>query len=304
MPHRSHQFPFKHATAAYVIALSLLTVTGVTGYGLLSYLHRQTAHDAALVNAAGRQRMLAQRVVRIALMSQFGKHEDERALRRSELATAVEQWDQGHEAVSHGESEPRISLIFGSDIRAASSNAQLASSRNRLARAVSGFLGTAGVSPVEDGFTGLCAACDDYVNSMDAFVFAIQADNETRTRNVGHALALVLAISTFLIILEGVLVFRPLVRRLRASHERLFEAHESLRLEVEHRRVVEAERDVLRGLVPICSGCKKIRDANGSWGAIERYIEDRSEARFSHGLCEECVRRLYPEVADRVLKNG
>ncbi len=52
----------------------------------------------------------------------------------------------------------------------------------------------------------------------------------------------------------------------------------------------------LSGLLPICSLCKKIRDDNGYWEQIESYISDHSEALFSHGLCPECMRKLYPEI--------
>ncbi|MCK5097329.1 MAG: PAS domain S-box protein, partial [Desulfobacteraceae bacterium] len=49
----------------------------------------------------------------------------------------------------------------------------------------------------------------------------------------------------------------------------------------------------LSGLVPICANCKKIRDDNGYWNQIEEYIQKRSEATFSHGLCPECSDALY-----------
>lgn len=52
---------------------------------------------------------------------------------------------------------------------------------------------------------------------------------------------------------------------------------------------------VLRGLLPICSSCKKIRNDEGAWDDLESYIHDHSEAEFSHGLCPTCVKKLYPE---------
>lgn len=52
---------------------------------------------------------------------------------------------------------------------------------------------------------------------------------------------------------------------------------------------------VLRGLLPICASCKKIRDDRGYWTEMELYITAHSEADFSHGVCPECARRLYPE---------
>jgi hypothetical protein len=50
----------------------------------------------------------------------------------------------------------------------------------------------------------------------------------------------------------------------------------------------------LSGLLPICASCKKIRDDRGYWNQLEKYIQDRSEATFSHGICPECMKKLYP----------
>lgn len=54
--------------------------------------------------------------------------------------------------------------------------------------------------------------------------------------------------------------------------------------------------EVLEGLLPICSFCKKIRRDDGAWEPIEAYISDRTPARFTHGFCEECARTHYPEL--------
>jgi C4-dicarboxylate-specific signal transduction histidine kinase len=52
----------------------------------------------------------------------------------------------------------------------------------------------------------------------------------------------------------------------------------------------------LSGLLPICASCKKIRDDRGYWNRIEAYIQNHSEAEFSHSICPECSRKLYPEI--------
>jgi PAS domain S-box-containing protein len=52
----------------------------------------------------------------------------------------------------------------------------------------------------------------------------------------------------------------------------------------------------LSGMLPICAGCKKIRDDQGYWEQVEAYIQAHSEATFTHGLCPDCVKRLYPEL--------
>jgi len=67
-----------------------------------------------------------------------------------------------------------------------------------------------------------------------------------------------------------------------------------------------AERDaalenvrVLSGLLPICAGCKKIRDEQGNWNQIESYIATHSQAKFTHGMCPECARRYFGDLAGR-----
>jgi preprotein translocase subunit YajC len=52
----------------------------------------------------------------------------------------------------------------------------------------------------------------------------------------------------------------------------------------------------LRGIIPICASCKKVRDDKGYWNQIESYIRNHSEADFSHGICPDCAKNLYPDL--------
>lgn len=70
---------------------------------------------------------------------------------------------------------------------------------------------------------------------------------------------------------------------------------EKRELALREREKALADVRILRGLLPICASCKMIRDDNGYWTQIERYVKDHSEADFSHGICPECARRLYPD---------
>jgi len=65
--------------------------------------------------------------------------------------------------------------------------------------------------------------------------------------------------------------------------------------------MLEALRKVkqLSGLLPICASCKKIRNDKGYWESIEKYIESHSEAEFSHSICDDCVKKLYPDFHRR-----
>jgi hypothetical protein len=64
---------------------------------------------------------------------------------------------------------------------------------------------------------------------------------------------------------------------------------------VTQKRDLEKEVHILRGILPICSFCKKIRDKDEKWIALEKYITEHSEAGFSHGLCPECAQKHYPD---------
>ena len=60
--------------------------------------------------------------------------------------------------------------------------------------------------------------------------------------------------------------------------------------------------DTLSGFLPICANCKKIRDDQGYWNEVESYISQHSKAQFSHSLCADCIRKLYPEEYERLKK--
>lgn len=122
----------------------------------------------------------------------------------------------------------------------------------------------------------------------------------------------------FGLLLSWLALFGGFVSRLRhqlGEQKRSIErTRDELRLEIRARECVQAEKErliadlpeslvevrKLSGLLPICASCKKIRDDRGYWNQIEAFITTHSEAKFSHGLCPDCARRLYP---DFVAKN-
>ena len=69
-----------------------------------------------------------------------------------------------------------------------------------------------------------------------------------------------------------------------------------LRRSNEELQMALKEVKVLRGLIPICASCKKIRNDGGFWQQLEEYLSEHSEAEFSHGLCQPCIKKLYPGV--------
>ena len=60
------------------------------------------------------------------------------------------------------------------------------------------------------------------------------------------------------------------------------------------------EVKTLSGIIPICAGCKKIRDDKGYWEQVESYVSQHTQAQFSHGICPVCGEKFYPEQAERL----
>jgi PAS domain S-box-containing protein len=91
----------------------------------------------------------------------------------------------------------------------------------------------------------------------------------------------------------------PAVKALVLNHR---DISDRKHLELERDRLIaelsEAAHSakILTGLLPICASCKKIRDEQGEWGPVEVYIRERSQAKFTHGICPECKDRLYPDL--------
>lgn len=72
-------------------------------------------------------------------------------------------------------------------------------------------------------------------------------------------------------------------------------------LEAKNAQLEEALAKIktLKGLLPICSNCKKIRDDKGYWHQVEAYVRAHSDAQFSHGICPDCMQTLYSDYAQK-----
>jgi len=105
-------------------------------------------------------------------------------------------------------------------------------------------------------------------------------------------------ISTFVITIVIMMIlqaYREERIRVSETNQRLSDSLDNL-----HKANRDLERSMakvkrLSGLLPICSHCKKVRDDKGYWNQIESYIHQHSEAEFSHGICPDCAKELYPE---------
>lgn len=158
-------------------------------------------------------------------------------------------------------------------------------------------------------------------------------------QDVNHIVWLILGTAVASLVLGGLvaaifahLITRPLLTLTRAteafdlgrpnhpvtvqSDDEVGELAKVFNRMVENRQRTEEEREelieelqqaldevrTLRGILPICAACKKIRTDEGSWQQIEVYLSDHSDAEFSHGICPECAQRLYPEQWEAITR--
>jgi hypothetical protein len=95
------------------------------------------------------------------------------------------------------------------------------------------------------------------------------------------------------------------VALMRINDEELLNS-KTMELKESNKKLRAALKNVkkLSGLLPICAHCKKIRDDKGYWSQIELYIQNHSEANFSHGICPDCAEKFYPEYIEKKKKRN
>jgi hypothetical protein len=129
-----------------------------------------------------------------------------------------------------------------------------------------------------------------YINLFEIFYRWSRAHEEWQVDEIFTA---------FIVLSIGLSIFS-----FRRWREQIREHAELLRLMVEKEKMIVELQEatekikILRGFLPICSHCKKIRDDEGYWQQMEKYVSEHSEARFSHGICPNCAKEHYSEFLD------
>lgn len=103
-------------------------------------------------------------------------------------------------------------------------------------------------------------------------------------------------------LVKGQINAQVLYRTIRHAIERKRAADEREQL-IHQLQKALAEVKTLSGMLPICSGCKKIRDDKGYWNRIETYVMQRSTATFTHGLCPDCIKKYFPDYDSQADQN-
>jgi len=92
-----------------------------------------------------------------------------------------------------------------------------------------------------------------------------------------------------IVVMSAGVISQRMANKITLSYEKERETTEKLEASIK-------EVKLLQGILPICASCKNIRDDKGYWSQVESYITDHSEAKFSHSICPDCAKKLYPEI--------
>lgn len=136
--------------------------------------------------------------------------------------------------------------------------------------------------------TGLLAITALSIFVAEAIVMVLLSVLQYRLSVLAEAVLDAVILTVILLPVLYMFFYRPL-RAHMVERERAEEGRE--RLIAELRAALEKIK-VLSGLLPVCASCKRIREA-GKWVSMEKYITERSDAQFTHSICDECAEKLY-----------
>ena len=281
----------------HVFALGLLALIAVTADYILQKNIETELSRAAVINSAGRLRMLSQRV---ALFAHHLVRQDSAAARaqtRDMLQQAIRDMETSFHGLLHGDeilhlpgnpSAQARAIYFGAPYSLSEDSKIFFAAAKAIAEAPDSEL-QAQAPQAHYLFT---AASSDFLQHSDELVHVYQKESEAGIARLQKLERLVMLITVFVLALMAWLIFRPMVQRIQEHFiERGQAAREREQLIVNLRTAL-ANVKTLSGLIPICSGCKKIRDDRGYWNQLEAYLHQHSNADFTHGFCPECQRNF------------
>jgi len=287
-------------TRRYLFALNVLALIAVVADYVLQEKINAERGNGAVLNIAGRLRMLSQRIALYSLRLASSPASSERRICRQELQGAVNLMQASFDDLINGDTELHLPGRPSAEVRAI-----YFAPPHLLQEEVQKFLAEARAfdQTPEAGLNRenlhlqniLAAAAADILHHFDALVQQYQLECETGIARLQKLERTVMLITVFVLFMMAVLIFRPLIKRLQIyflERNRAEAEREKLVVELQEALV---NIKTLRGLVPICASCKKIRDDFGDWAKLEDYLGKHSEADFTHGFCPECKQKFEDE---------
>jgi signal transduction histidine kinase/DNA-binding response OmpR family regulator len=217
-------------TRLYVAALSAVALLSIGGqFVVQTRLERQSA-DATIVNVAGRQRMMSQRLAKCALAVAAAPTDAQQARRAAEIRELLPLWRRCHVALQKGDADLEIPFI--GDAQAAAMFGEIDPSFQAIYDGASKLLADLEANrPVSrPAVDAILARESEFLHGMDRIVSYYEMEAQKRVARLRSVESIFLALTLSVLLLEGALVFRPVTRRIRESFAAQRRAHEELRL--------------------------------------------------------------------------
>lgn len=221
--------PVRKLTWLYVSALTSIALMAIVGQVLIQSMLSQQKHDAFVVNIAGRQRMLSQKLSKDALALSFTGDPVARETRRKELSEVVKLWERSHlglqlgdEAVGlPGENSPEVRHMF----------AGIEGAHREMAAAAKVIVSSHDGEEIARQARVILEHESKFLPGMDQIVFQYSSESGARVARVARLEWLLLFVTLGLLALEGAFVFRPAAVKLRRTIEELWDTEDNLRRE-------------------------------------------------------------------------
>lgn len=259
--------------ASIIVLFSILLTSGF-------HYSRIQEDDGVRINLAGRQRMLSQKITKEILLYNNGE------IPSDIIKQSMKIFFETQQALINGGDAPvdlgseRYRFIPGTkDKTSMNELIEVARELEPVNVRINEFL----VSKDKGALKFILAHNDSLLLKIDSAVFELQLNSEKNNR-----ITRIIIICSFLLISILVSVnFYSRIKELRLASARIKE---------------------LETILPICSNCKKIRIDNDhpiepeSWTTIEKYLHDNKDMLFSHSICPDCIKKLYPGMLEKMKK--
>lgn len=215
----------RRLTTLYVIALSAVAALSIAGQFLVQYSLEQQLGDSTVVNIAGRQRMLSQRIAKAALLIQTSGAAAQRSAAMAELHEVLPLWRRSHAGLQHGDAQ--LGLPGESSAAVTVMFRAIQPAFEKMVAAADELLATRAGEALTDERPSIAPVASilrseaEFLTGMDRIVFQYDREAQARVARLKLVERVLLALTLAVLLAEGALVFRPAVRRLRIIARRL-----------------------------------------------------------------------------------
>ena len=236
------QSPTRRLTRLYIVALSAIAILSIAGQLIIQLALKQQSSDSRVINIAGRQRMLSQRLSKAALATQIASNTAERRSRLGELEAVVALWKRSHQGLQQGDAQ--LGLPGNNSDEILRMFAEIEVHHQKMLQAAETLLQAdpsepwiatnANITPLLETILTNEAS---FLKGMDAIVFQYDKEAQTRVQHIKTIEISILSITLAVLLLEALLIFYPAVQQLHSYIVALLQAKEQnarIAAELEH----------------------------------------------------------------------